>query len=67
MEIVNINYRGSLNRAIDLEEFAKLFPNSQYYPSRPCMVRIKDENVTILFFIKKNELFSYLYRFSCTS
>ena len=50
MEIVNISYRGSLNRTIDLEKFAKLFPNSQYYPSRPCMVRIKDEGATLLFF-----------------
>jgi len=50
MEIVNINYRGNLNQAIDLEELAKIFSNSEYYPSRPCMVRIKDEDATILFF-----------------
>jgi len=50
MQIVNINYRGYLNRTIDLHDFYKKFSNSTYYPLRPHMVRIKDENATILFF-----------------
>ena len=50
MEIVNINYRGCLNHAIDLEEFYKKFSNSVYFPVRPSMVRVKDDNATILFF-----------------
>ena len=50
MQIVNINYRGYLNRTIDLHDFYKKFSNSTYYPLRPNMVRIKDENATILFF-----------------
>ena len=50
MEIVNINYRGCLNHAIDLEDFYKKFSNSVYFPVRPSMVRVKDENATILFF-----------------
>jgi len=50
MEIVNINYRGCLNHAIDLQDLVKEFSNSVYYPIRPRMVRIKDDKATILFF-----------------
>ena len=50
MQIVNINYRGYLNRSLDLQDFYKKFNNSTYYPLRPHMVRVKDENATILFF-----------------
>lgn len=52
-EIVNVNYRGSLTKNIDLDMLQQLIPNS-YQCHKPKQLIIKDEKAVIMFFSTGN-------------
>ena len=48
-EIINVNYRGSINDSLNLHDLKLLFPNSKL-SMNPFQLTVKDEKGTMLFF-----------------